>query len=75
MSEVVEKKKRSKTTIQRQIKTNAMKFLMEKANKDFIASGEYNPPTKEKIREECKRRWDEHLERGKEKEDISEYFA
>lgn len=65
---------RSKTTIQRQIKTNAMKYLMEEANKEFKITGIYTLPTEEKIGMECKKRWLEHEERGKAKEDVSSYF-
>lgn len=76
MAEVVEKKKRDEKTIKRQIHTNAMKYLTGVANKHYEAdkSKPYAPPTETEIKVECKRRWDEHVERGKGKKDISIYF-
>ena len=76
MAEVKEKKKRDKGTIKRQIHTNAMKYLTGVANKRYESdkTKEYAPPTEAEIKVECKRRWQEHLDRENGKEDISMYF-
>jgi len=75
MAEVVEKKKRDEKTIKRQIHTNAWKYLLELANKEQQRTGIYAAPTKEAHIAECKKRWQEHLDRKKGPVDISEYFA
>ena len=76
MAEVKEKKKRDEKTIKRQIHTNVMKTLTGRANKLYEAdkSKPYEPPSDEQIKTECKKRWQEHLDRENGKEDISMYF-
>ncbi len=75
------KKKRSTVTVQRQIHTNAMKYLTEQANKRYEeakANGEenveYRSPTEADIKAECKKRWQRHLEQDKPKMDVTAFF-
>ena len=70
----VTKRTRDPKTIQRQILTNAKKYLADLADKAFQDTGEYVPPTEGEIKAECKRRWQRHLDQQKEKEDPSSYF-
>lgn len=71
-----EKKTRDKKTIQRQIHTNAVKYLTGLANKKYEAdtTKDYVPPTEAEIKAECKNRWQEHLDRKNGKKDISSFF-
>lgn len=65
---------RSEKTIKTQIYTNAMKYLTELANKAFEAGNDYVAPTEAQIRDECKKRWQKHLDLHAEKKDVSVYF-
>ncbi len=75
------KKTRDKKTIQRQIHTNALKFLTEQANKNYQEAlkedpeAKYEPPTDDQIRTECKKRWQAHLDRKEDKKDVSSFFV
>lgn len=75
-SALPEKKKREEKTIKRQIHTNAMKYLTRLANKRYEAdtTKDYVPPTEAEIKAECKKRWQEHVDREKGQADISMYF-
>lgn len=68
------KKTRDERTVQRQICTNARKYLSELAAKRAKETGEYVAPTDEELALECKKRWQERLDRMKGKEDVSVYF-
>lgn len=80
-----EKKKiRGKETIQRQIYKNVLKGLTEQANRDYEEAKakaigeenvEYKSPTEDEIKAECKKRWQQHLDRKEAKKDVSSYFA
>lgn len=71
---VAAKKQRDKVTVKRQILTNVRKSLATHAAKNARTTGEYIPPTKAEVRTECLKRWHQHLDRMKGKEDVSEYF-
>jgi hypothetical protein len=72
--EVKTKRTRDEKTIKRQILTNVKKYLADLASKRVEAGEEYSAPTKDQISDECKKRWQEHLDRLKAKEDVSDYF-
>ncbi|MDG5467278.1 hypothetical protein P9J64_02985 [Deltaproteobacteria bacterium IMCC39524] len=67
-------KKRDEVTIKRQILTNVKKSLSGLASKREKATGVYVAPTQEEIAAECKKRWQDHVERYLPKEDVSVYF-
>lgn len=67
-------KHRDEATIKRQILTNAKKYLAELANQRVTDTKPYEAPTREEIAAECKKRWQQHLDRAKVKVDPSEYF-
>jgi len=73
-NQIPARKTRDKVTVKRQILTNVRKSLSELASKRAKETGDYLAPTQEEIRAECMKRWQQHLDRMKGKEDISAYF-
>ena len=65
---------REEVTIKRQILTNAKKYLTQLADLKFKETNEYSAPTEADLRAECKKRWQQHLERTKGKVDVSAFF-
>lgn len=69
------KKPRSEESIKRQTLTRAINELKGDAAKLAAGTGQpYVAPTKEQIAVECKKRWQQRLDRLKPKEDLSAYF-
>lgn len=69
------KKPRSEVSIKRMILTRVRKDLAEAAAKRAKETGgSYIEPTDEEITAECKKRWQNRLDRLKPKEDVSKYF-